>query len=252
MNSVFDSIEKYKYGIMAVTAVYVSIFMYLTMSSYEQPVYFEPFEEGAYVEIPENEIELTADNIQVPAEFGGDVTNVSRDAGDPRERSYDNFSTSLTQAQVEEQYRQLEEEMYDEAGGDKTRDEIRQEMENRRNHDLELAAQNENATQNNNPGQENVAAGAVMVEGKADGRNALHLPSPGYMTGFGSSGVVMVIVKLNVNGNVVTATYDASRSHAANQQMINFALEYAKKSRFSHSSDPSKVSGWISYRFVSQ
>jgi len=257
MNSFFDSIEKYKYGLMAVTGAYVLIFMYLIMSSYKQPVYYEPFHDGSYVEIPPEEIELTADNIEVPAEYGGDVTNAIRNAEDTRDRSYENFSSSKTQAQVEAEYRKLEEQMYQDAGGDKTREQIKQEMADRKNHDLALATQNANNTPQNTGG-DNAAAGTVLVEFKVSGRDAHNhnadefVRAPGYMCGRGANGVVFVNIKLNVNGNVTSATYNSAKSINANSCMIDEALRYAKNSRFTYSSNTAQTTGWIKYTFVSQ
>lgn len=241
---------------LATLGVYMAIFIYLQMDSYTQYFPIEPFHEGSHVEVPENDIKLRPENIQVPSDFNGDVKNMSRDVNDDRERSSENYSQNKSLADVEAEYKALEEQMYKEAGGDKTREEIRKEMEARK----EAAA---NAATNNNPkpaqeGGDVAYSGNVMVDWSLAKRsphqnNNWYVRNPGYTCGHGSAGTVTVMIKVNQNGDVTNATYDPAQSSGGNDCMIEQAVKYAKKSRFNYSGGASKIqTGRITYTFISQ
>ena len=257
MNNLLGAIDKYKFGLIAALTAYVLIFMYLQMNSYQAVIHYEPFDDGARVEIPEDEIELLPENILVPQDFNGEVKNISRDANDDREKSNKNWSENKSVADVEAEYKKLEQQMYADAGGSKTRDEIRREMESRKEKDLEkVKNQNTNSTPTN--GGDKVYSGNVMVDWSLTSRNPhqnnnWYVRNPGYTCGYASSGVVTVIIKVNQNGDVVTATYDAGQSRGANPCMIEQAIKYAKLSRFNYSAGAeSSQTGRITYTFISQ
>lgn len=255
VSNFLDTIEKYKFGLIAAITTYVGVYIYLHMATYNAPVEFEPFDDGSYVEVPDEEIELKPENIMNPADFSEDVKNVSRDVNDDRERSNDNWSPNKSVADVEAEYKRLEEQMYQEAGGDKTREEIRKQVEAKKQADLEAAKKQQNNTQSTPNSGEKAAAGSVLAEWELDGRsphqnNSWHVRVPGYLCGSGN-GSVMVRIKVNQNGNVIEASYSPSESAGANQCMIDNAVKYAKLSRFNYSSKTVQ-SGYILYRFVSQ
>ena len=258
MSNFLEAIDKYKFGLIAALAAYVVIFMYLQMSSYEAVIHYEPFHDGSFVEIPDEEIELQPENILTPAGYTDEVRNISRDQNDERESSYENYSPNKSVADVEEEYRRLEQQMYDEAGGAKTREQIQKEMEARKEAALEQAKINENNSNNNPPSNtgDKKYAGSVMADWSLAGRsphqnNEWYIRKPGYMCGHGSSGSVTIQIKVNQNGNVTSA--NVTQSAGANQCMIDNALKYAKLSRFNYSgSAPNIQSGKITYRFISQ
>lgn len=256
MSNFLDAIDKYKFGLIAALSFYVMVFVYLQMATYQAVVHYEPFHDGSYVEIPEEEIELKAENILSPENFTGDVKNTSRDVNDGREKTYNNdFSPNKTVADVEAEYKKLEQQMYEEAGGDKTREQIKKEMEARKQAELDAAQKNNKTAPTNTNSGDKVYAGNVMAEWELSGRtphqnNEWYIRKPGYMCGKGS-GRVMVLIKVNANGNVIEASYSSSQSTNANQCMIDNALKYAKMSRFNYSSSGVQ-SGHIAYVFVSQ
>jgi len=255
VNNFLDAIDRYKFGLIAALTVYVLVFMYLQMSSYQAVIHYEPFYDGAYVEIPKEEIELLPENIMVPANYSNEVKNMARDVNDTRERSYENYSQNKSQADIDAEYKALEQEMYAEAGGSKTREEIRKEIDRRKEADA-----NKPVTQNKpaQVGGDKVFAGNVMVDWSLAARsphqnNNWYVRNPGYTCGYGSSGTVSIIIKVNQAGNVVVATYDPSQSNGANACMIEQATKYAKISRFAYSgSAPKSQTGRITYTFISQ
>ena len=83
--------------------------------------------------------------------------------------------------------------------------------------------------------------------------NNWHIRNPGYTCGFGSSGTVVINVKVNLNGRVLKITYDSSQSSNATDCMIEQAKKYAQMSRFNFSGEASdEQSGYIRYQFISQ
>ncbi len=225
--------------------------MYLQLTSVSYAIRYDAFYKGAYVEIPDEEIQLKPENI-LSSDVPQDFKNIARDVNDSRELSSDEYFQNISDASIDEQIKKMEQEMYEEAGGEKTRAEIRAEMEEKRR-ELENQSKNQPVQVSQNTGNKKYS-GNVMVEWELrepHQGNSWFVRNPGYTCGYGSSGRVVVLIKVNQNGNVVSATYDASRSISANSCMIREAIKYAKKSRFKYSSQKTQ-SGWISYTFVSQ
>ena len=77
-------------GIAACAAVYLSVFIYLQVS------YFGGFGKktqfNTYSQIENDEIRLTADNIDAGDFMGGDISNISRDRNDSRVGSSEDWA----------------------------------------------------------------------------------------------------------------------------------------------------------------
>lgn len=83
-----------------------------------------------------------------------------------------------------------------------------------------------------------------------EGRKASYLPVPAYK-GYGG-GDVYVSIAVNPKGRVIAAKINEALS-ASDPQLWEFAMEAAKRSRFSASaSAPSRQEGEIVYRFIRQ
>ncbi|MBR5019381.1 MAG: hypothetical protein IKX53_07075 [Bacteroidales bacterium] len=92
--------------------------------------------------------------------------------------------------------------------------------------------------------------GPSVISYQLDGRKALSLPVPAYK-GYGA-GDVLVDIEVNQAGRVTAASVRAGDS-SADASLHSFAIDAAKRSRFSASSDAAKSqSGWILYRFIAQ
>lgn len=92
--------------------------------------------------------------------------------------------------------------------------------------------------------------GPSVISYQLDGRKALSLPVPAYK-GYGA-GDVLVDIEVNQAGRVTAASVRAGES-TADASLHSFAIDAAKRSRFSASSDAVKSqSGWILYRFIAQ
>ncbi len=227
--------------------------MYLQLTSVSYAIRYDAFYNGSYVEIPEEEIQLKPENIMLPSDVPQDVKNMSRDVNDTRASSSEEFYQNVSDESIDEQVKRMEQEMYEEAGGEKTRAEIRAEMEKKRA-ELEKQTSKNNSGKNEQPRGDTKYSGSVMVDWdlrEAHQNNNWFVRNPGYTCGYGSSGRVVVLIKVNQNGNVTSAVYDPTQSSGANSCMIEAAIKYAKLSRFKYS-DVKSQSGWISYTFVSQ
>jgi hypothetical protein len=93
MDNIFYYIDKFKYGILAALATYALIFTYLQLKYFDQLVPIERMFNESRIDIPEDEIELKPENIQVSPEFqGGEVKNTTKDLNEKRLFSEKNWS----------------------------------------------------------------------------------------------------------------------------------------------------------------
>ena len=92
--------------------------------------------------------------------------------------------------------------------------------------------------------------GPSVISYELEGRKALSLPVPAYK-GYGA-GDVLVDIEVNPAGRVTSVRVRANGS-TADASLHSFAVEAARRSRFSASSDAAKSQpGWILYRFIAQ
>jgi hypothetical protein len=156
---------------------------------------------------------------------------------------------------AEQAVRDFEKSLFDNADGVKQREKIQQEMDERKR----LAEQKKKQTpppsqaSNNNAGGNSGAKGSAMVDWDLKGRtphenNSYYVRNPGYTCGQGMSGAILVKIKVDNGGDVISATV-ASDVSRINPCLVEQALKYAKMSRFNPSSMPSQE-GTIKYTFV--
>jgi len=257
MRKILNNPEQFFKIIMAILTIYVGVFVYLELTTVRKETAIEADEFSVSLEDIPEEVELTLQND--PAfQTGGEVRNVVRDASDSRQRSQDDWSqdaaSSTRSGNPEQSARDFERSLYDEFGGAKDRERIKTESAERIKSTNNGAAGKIHPTTNQG-GNQNQYAGSVMVDFSLPGRTAFenkkwHVRNPGYTCGYNSSGVVVVNISVNNSGRVVAKAIDQSRSSSTTPCMIEQALKYAGLSRFNTGSGT--VSGYISYRFVSQ
>jgi len=262
VSSLFDALEKYKFGLLAALLAYVIIFAYFRVGTYEAPgVPYSPFHEGAMLEIPEEEIELQPENIMVPSDYSAsDIKNTARDENDKRQRTNENYSVSEYTGDGAQKVYDLEKEFFESAGGADERARIEAQNKARKLREQEEARKNQaNNNNSSTAGTTTAAAGNVMVSFSVPNHTAFqgndyYVRNPGYKCGEGSSGTVMVRIKVDQSGNVLSANYDPSQSRGnVTPCMISEAEKYAKISRFNYSAKAAKSqSGWVTYTFISQ
>ena len=240
-------------GIAACAGVYLFVFIYLQVSSFSNFIDNTSFE--TYSKLDDDEIRLKHDNIDNRlGERGGEVSNVSRDINDERSYSKEDWSESRYEGEPRDVAKEVEQQFFDEAGGEERREELLKEHEARIDNS---SGETENNTQVNTSSG-NQKSGNVMVEWELSGRTAYkkdnwYVRNPGYTCGSNSSGTVEVRIKVNRSGIVLDAQIQKVSSSRISDCMQRKAIAYAKKSRFNHSSQSSGVqTGTIRYTFVAQ
>lgn len=256
MDSFLTYVEKYKFAILGTIVFHVIFFFYFNFKTIETPFKLPPPEVEMAIPIDEidfdpelmEKLEKTKDN-QVSEE----IYNMSSDANDVRDKSYENYSTQELDEQVMNDAKNLEQQYFNEwaathDGGDGN---------NNSTADIDIENKNKVKNQNNidksniTTGGANSFAGEVMVSFDLKNRKAHSLPRPGYTCN--STGTIVIDVKVDKSGEVKSATFNSSLSRSADECMISKAIRYAKKSRFNFSSSaPGTQSGTITYKFVSK
>lgn len=253
MSRFFDMIDKYKFGILAALTVYIGIFMYLQLDSYDHIFEISPFHDGSYVDIPDEDIKVDHNNVLVPSDFQpGRIRNMVTDANDDRPESMTDYSEYQSSSDVQKSVYDLEQQMYNDAGGDKDRERIKQNWD-KRNESSTTTSTDPKNTQESGASSPNKYAGATLVDFDLKNRtpyqnNSWYIRNPGY-TSLGSGKVVVDII-VNQNGNVISAVINSARSAGSTERMREQALKYAKMSRFNYSSSaPKTQKGTIQYIF---
>ena len=140
-------------------------------------------------------------------------------------------------------------EVYDEAR------ELQRKLDASRRDALSQQASEEAVDLDRQQGQESTEPaqaykGPSVISYELEGRKALSLPVPAYK-GYGA-GDVLVDIEVNQAGRV-TAAHVRTDGSSADGSLHSFALDAARRSRFSASSDAAKSQkGWILYRFIAQ
>ncbi|MBK8925619.1 MAG: hypothetical protein IPM74_06860 [Crocinitomicaceae bacterium] len=255
---VLNFIEKYKFAILGTVLLHVAFVIYSNFVTVKRP--FRVEEPVLPLDIPiedmpiDPEIMKMLEDKQNAQNQNQDVYNVTSDANDSRDKSYDNFSTQDMDEQVYNNTKALEQQYFDEwasthgDGGNKSNEsslDIQQK-------DKQQNKQNQNNVDKSIDTDGNKSfAGDVMASFDLKDRKAHALEKPGYTCN--SAGTVMLEIKVDKNGSVRDVTYLPSGSSNATECMIEQSIKYAKRSRFNYSdSAPAVQTGTITYKFVSK
>ena len=247
-----DKPEHVLLALLACLGVYLFVFMYLQISSF--PDYRQTQSFDTYSELVQEDVALTANNIESEDFIGGSVSSVSRDVNDQRVSSSDDWSENVYEGDPEQNAKDIERQLFEGTGEQERRDELEEEHNAR----IEQLAKEAESNQSIKEVSEQQFSGNVMVEFELSGRTAFkkdnwYVRNPGYTCGKNSNGLVVVQIKVNRNGNVLNAQVNSSLSNGASKCMLAKAVEYARKSRFNYSSASAQTqSGIIKYIFVAQ
>lgn len=274
MDSIFDFIEKRKFGILTTFMLHLALLMYLQVETYDYKVFYTSNDVPTRLDAREEElIELTPEQIQVDkqqmAQWDGEVKNITQDAHDTRAKSRDNFSRTSVDSKVEQNVKDLERQFFDEFRAGRPASESGQQTgssgqssegktQGGKTSKSDTKSGSDDGKQSGGDGGKTVYAGRTMVKYDLKGRfphnnNDWHIRNPGYTCGMSSNGTVVVAIRVNPNGDVVSARYVPEMSNRANPCMIEKAEEYALKSRFAFKEGAPKLQeGFITYNFVSQ
>ena len=250
-------IEKYRWGIIAAFAVFTGVFVYLQFEIYEQYWPVSPFTDQPEVSVQdEKELMVTPEDLMIQQDQGiDDVKSIARNRDDQRKRSDENWSQNAPSEDGASKAKEYEKQLFQETGGEAKRQAIKEEMEKRQKNTTSSTSKSSEQSSSQKGGN-TAYSGNVMVDWSLKGRTPHQndnwwIRNPGYTCGYGSAGRVTVHIKVNQNGNVVSAVPVASAG--SNQCMIDQAVIYAKKSRFNYSGSASaQQEGTITYTFISQ
>jgi outer membrane biosynthesis protein TonB len=257
MNDFLNFVDRYRYGILAVLLAYISIFLYLQISSYEKIYTIEVWDKKAILEKDEVKIEIKPENIEIENERKiEDVKSITKDLNDTRQKSLKDWTENKPSSakDIEKKVKELEAQFYKETGESEKRNKIIENQKNKISNDL--TTKKTSKDQVAKPGGDKVFAGNVMVEWSLKNRsphlnNNWYVRNPGYTCGEGASGVVTLKIKVDQAGNVLHASVLSNTG--SNPCMVEQALKYAQLSRFAYSElAPTSQEGIIKYTFVSQ
>ena len=232
-------------------------FIYLQMDIYEQYFPVDPFADQPEVRIEKDQLEISPEDVMIEQNNSMDnLKNIARDRNDTRERSQENWDQNKSDKNVEQSVKDYEKKLFEEAGGAAKRQAISDEMVKRKRELTNTGNSTNKKDATQKTGGSTAYLGNVMVDWSLKGRSPHQndnywVRNPGYTCGYGSAGTITVHIKVNQNGDVISAVTTASSG--SNQCMIEQAVAYAKKSRFNYSSSAStQQEGVITYKFISQ
>ncbi len=246
MDKFFFYVDKFKFGILAAILTYAFLFTYLQLKHITQ---YEPIEKmfnDSKVDVPEDEIELRPENIQVQPQFsGGEVKNTARDLNDKRQFSDQNWSQN--QGDSKNQNSANSKDDFNEER--KHLEEIQKQVNDRTKKTTVPSNPNLSKSNSSSSGSNFQYKGNVLVTYDVKTRTGSRLDAPGYSCK--GAGKVAMKVRVDSYGTIISNKYDAAKSSGADQCMIDLAMSFAKsRSRFS--SGIGNVDGYIYYTFVAQ
>lgn len=260
MNSLSDRIL---FALTAAVAVYIGIFIFLQVESISKSTELSPYNEEISIIKPEDVLEIPSENIDIESMSNPqNIKNTVKDLNDNRKASNEDWSPNSKESfDGEKAALDAQKQFQQEAKNSQYNTEVRRLIEERTKNisSEKINKKNTSTNPNNSSASSNSKYdGQTLVSYDLDKRfphqnNSWNVRNPGYTCGIGANGTVVIRIKVNKNGNVISAEYDASASRSANECMIEQAIKYAKMSRFDFSgSAPESQSGKIFYSFVSQ
>jgi hypothetical protein len=238
----FILIDRYKLGILAAFSVYILVFIFLEIITYQTYFLIQPFNDQPTILITTDELLITKENLQVEQ----DSKNISKDQNDLREQSINNWQENKSD-EINQSIKDYEKSLHQDNVS--KNDNIVKENEDD-NNDLKPQVSNTNNNVKTAYGG-NVMVSWSLTERTAYLNNNWYVRNPGYTCDQDSYGKITIQIKVDQNGSVIYAS--VLEKGDASQCMINQAIKYAKLSRFNYSitATPNQI-GTITYTFISQ
>jgi hypothetical protein len=237
----FIVIDRHKLGILAAFSVYILVFIFLEIITYQTYFPIQPFNDQPTVSITTDELLITKENLQVEQ----DSKNISKDQNDLREQSINDWQENKSD-EINQSIIDYEKILHQDNVS--KNDNIVKESEDDNNLKPQVLNTNNNI--------KTAYGGNVMVswsltERTAHLNNSWYVRNPGYTCDQDSYGKITIQIKVDQNGSVIYAS--VLEKGDASQCMINQAIKYAKLSRFNYSitATPNQI-GTITYTFISQ
>ena len=239
----FILIDRHKLGILVAFSVYIVIFIFLEIITYQTYFPIQPFNNQTTISITTDELLITKENLQVEQ----DSKNISKDQNDLREQSINNWQENKSDDEISQSIKDYEKSLHQDNVS--KNDNIVKENEDD-NNDLKPQVSNTNNNIKTAYGG-NVMVSWSLTERTAYLNNNWYVRNPGYTCDQDSYGKITIQIKVDQNGSVIYAS--VLEKGDASQCMINQAIKYAKLSRFNYSitATPNQI-GTITYTFISQ
>ena len=236
----FILIDRHKLGILAAFSVYIVVFIFLEIITYQTYFPIQPFNDQTTISITTEELLITKENLQVEQ----DSKNISKDQNDLREQSINNWQENKSD-EINQPIKDYEKSLHQDNVS--KNDNIVKENEDD-NNNLNPQVSNTNNNVKTAYGG-NVMVSWSLTERTAYLNNNWYVRNPGYTCDQDSYGKITIQIKVDQNGSVIYAS--VLEKGDASQCMINQAIKYAKLSRFNYSPTPNQI-GTITYTFISQ
>jgi hypothetical protein len=239
----FIVIDRHKLGILVAFSVYILVFIFLEIITYQTYFPIQPFNDQPTISITTDELLITKENLQVEQ----DSKNISKDQNDLRKQSINDWQENKTD-DINQSIINYEKSLHQDNVG--KNDNIVKENEDGNNNDLKPQVLNTNNNVKTAYGG-NVMVSWSLKERTAYLNNNWYVRNPGYTCDQDSYGKITIQIKVDQNGSVIYAS--VLEKGDASQCMINQAIKYAKLSRFNYSINAtSNQIGTITYTFITQ
>jgi len=243
-------LNKYKYGLLVMMVIFVlSLAIRVQYGFVERPDINELLHRKT-----DDVIELKLEPVEVVEERmnfqESDVKNATRNENNTESQSesmYQSYYSSKSMGDIERSVYDLEQAFFEESGGAQMRASIQRETEQRKQ-EIEKESPPKPSVVSATSSVGNATKGNVLVSYSLKGRTGHYVPAPGYMCPQGTSGKVIVKIKVDGQGKVVDAK--TSSASSTNECMIAYALEFARKSKFNYMKETAIQEGTITYTFV--
>ena len=236
----FILIDRHKLGILAAFSVYILVFIFLEIITYQTYFPIQPFNDQTTISITTEELLITKENLQVEQ----DSKNISKDQNDLREQSINNWQENKSD-EINQSIKDYEKSLHQD-NVSKNNNIVKENEDDNNNLNPQVSNTNNNV--------KTAYSGNVMVSWSLTERTAYlnnnwYVRNPGYTCDQDSYGKITIQIKVDQNGSVIYAS--VLEKGDASQCMINQAIKYAKLSRFNYSPTPNQI-GTITYTFISQ
>ena len=240
----FIVIDRHKLGILAAFSVYILVFIFLEIITYQTYFPIQPFNDQPTISITTDELLITKENLQVEQ----DSKNISKDQNDLREQSINDWQENKSD-EINQSIIDYEKSLHQD-NVSKNDNIVKENEDNNNDNDLKPQALNTNNNVKTAYGG-NVMVSWSLTERTAHLNNNWYVRNPGYTCDQDSYGKITIQIKVDQNGSVIYAS--VLEKGDASQCMINQAIKYAKLSRFNYSTTatPNQI-GTITYTFISQ
>lgn len=247
-----DFIKKHKYGIAGTLVFHLLLVAFFSIKKVDLPAFekkspvlltFDFTEEIEDIEESDEMEELLEDDNNLSEDaINEKIQNLMRDANDRRKKSNKNFTEQEIEAQLEQKYKDLEQQI----------------IENRKKQGKGFdpskyeSTFDKNAIQNETSSSANdtQAAGRVATECSIPERKC-YAKTPAYRCP--SSGKVFIDIKINQKGEVISAKVNERKSTTSDACITNEALKYAKMLRANQDFNaPKSQNGFVSFHFIEQ